>query len=82
MDVVGTKDEFKAVNMNNLANGCNLYIVAMSCMTEGSLSNQAVSKVAKEYPEEIQSFAALAARKAFESRETNYSLRFDSKSTS
>ena len=82
MDVVGTKDEFKAVNMNNLANGCNLYIVAMSCMTEGSLSNQAVSKVAKEYPEEIQSFAALAARKAFESRETDYQLRFDAKSTS
>ena len=81
MDVVGTKDEFKAVNMNNLANGCNLYIVAMSCMTEGSLSNQAVSKVAKEYPEEIQSFAALAARKAFESRETDYQLRFDAKST-
>ena len=81
MDVIGTKDEFKAVNMNNLANGCNLYIVAMSCMTEGSLSNQAVSKVAKEYPEEIQSFAALAARKAFESRETDYQLRFDAKST-
>ena len=81
MDVVGTKDEFKAVNMNNLANGCNLYIVAMSCMTEGSLSNQAISKVAKEYPEEIQSFAALAARKAFESRETDYQLRFDAKST-
>ena len=81
MDVVGTKDEFKAVNMNNLANGCNLYIVAMSCMTEGSLSNQAVSKVAKEYPEEIQSFAALAARKAFESRELDYQLRFDAKST-
>ena len=81
MDVVGTKDEFKAVNMNNLANGCNLYIVAMSCMTEESLSNQAVSKVAKEYPEEIQSFAALAARKAFESRETDYQLRFDAKST-
>ena len=81
MDVVGTKDEFKAVNMNNLANGCNLYIVAMSCVTEGNLSNQAVSKVAKEYPEEIQSFAALAARKAFESRETDYQLRFDAKST-
>ena len=81
MDVIGTKDEFKAVNMNNLANGCNLYIVAMSCMTEGSLSNQAVSKVAKEYPEEIQSFAALAARKAFESRKTDYQLRFDAKST-
>ena len=81
MDVVGTKDEFKAVNMNNLANGCNLYIVAMSCMTEGSLSNQAISKVAKEYPEEIQSFAALAARKAFESRELDYQLRFDAKST-
>lgn len=81
MDVIGTKDEFKAVNMNNLANGCNLYIVAMSCMTEGSLSNQAVSKVAKEYPEEIQSFAALAARKAFESRELDYQLRFDAKST-
>lgn len=81
MDVIGTKDEFKAVNMNNLANGCNLYIVAMSCVTEGNLSNQAVSKVAKEYPEEIQSFAALAARKAFESRETDYQLRFDAKST-
>ena len=81
MDVVGTKDEFKAVNMNNLANGCNLYIVAMSCVTDGNLSNQAVSKVAKEYPEEIQSFAALAARKAFESRETDYQLRFDAKST-
>ena len=81
MDVIGTKDEFKAVNMNNLANGCNLYIVAMSCVTDGNLSNQAVSKVAKEYPEEIQSFAALAARKAFESRETDYQLRFDAKST-
>lgn len=81
MDVIGTKDEFKAVNMNNLANGCNLYIVAMSCMTTGNLSNQAVSKVAKEYPEEIQSFAALAARKAFESREADYQLRFDAKST-
>lgn len=81
MDVVGTKDEFKAVNMNNLANGCNLYAVAMSCVTDGNLSNQAVSKVAKEYPEEIQSFAALAARKAFESRETDYQLRFDAKST-
>lgn len=81
IDVVGTKDEFKAVNMNNLANGCNLYAVAMSCVTYGSLSNQAVSKVAKEYPEEIQSFAALAARKAFESREKDYQLRFDTKST-
>ena len=81
MDIVGTKDEFKAVNMNGLANGCNLYAVAMSCVTEGNLSNQAVSKVAKEYPEEIQSFAALAARKAFESRETDYQLRFDAKST-
>lgn len=81
MDVVGTKDEFKAVNMNGLANGCNLYAVAMSCVTDGNLSNQAVSKVAKEYPEEIQSFAALAARKAFESRETDYQLRFDAKST-
>lgn len=81
IDVVGTKDEFKAVNMNGLANGCNLYAVAMSCVTDGNLSNQAVSKVAKEYPEEIQSFAALAARKAFESRETDYQLRFDAKST-
>ncbi len=81
MDVVGTKDEFKAVNMNNLANGCNLYAVAMSNMTEGKLSNQAVSKVAKDYPDEIQQFAAKAARKAFDSRESDYQLRFDAKST-
>ena len=79
VDLVGTKDEFKAINMAKIKNGCNLYIVAMSNMTTGKLSNQAVAKVAKDYAVEIAAFCRAAAKKAFYDRECNYSLRFDSK---
>ena len=79
VDVVGTSDEFKAVNMNNLKNGCNLYAVAMTNATDGALSNQAVSKVAKDYPAEIQRFCRAAAVKAYNSRSCEYTLRFDNK---
>lgn len=81
VDLVGTKDEFKAVNMAKIKNGCNLYIVAMSNVTSGKLSNQAVAKVAKDYAEEIQHFCKMAAVRAFYNREAKYSLRFDSKSS-
>ena len=81
VDLVGTKDEFKAVNMAKIKNGCNLYIVAMSNVTSGKLSNQAVAKVAKDYAEEIQHFCRMAAVRAFYNRETKYSLKFDSKSS-
>ena len=81
VDLVGTKDEFKAVNMAKIKNGCNLYIVAMSNVTTGKLSNQAIAKVAKDYAEEIQHFCRMAAARAFYNREAKYSLRFDSKSS-
>ena len=79
VDLVGTKDEFKAVNMAKLKDGCNLYAVAMSNATEGKLSNQALSKVAKEYPREITHFATMAAVKAYKSKSSEYTLRFDNK---
>lgn len=81
VDLVGTKDEFKAVNMTKLKDGCNLYAVAMTNATEGKLSNQAISKVAKEYPDELARFCRKAANKAFYGRESEYKLRFDAKST-
>ena len=79
VDLVGTKDEFKAVNMAKLKDGCNLYAVAMSNMTTSNLSNQALSKVAKDYPREITHFATMAAVKAYKSKSSEYTLRFDNK---
>lgn len=79
IDLVGTKDEFKAVNLPQLKNGCNLYAVAMTNMTTSNLSNQALSKVAKEYPNEIQAFAIKAAVKAYNNKKCEYTLRFDNK---
>lgn len=79
IDLVGTKDEFKAVNMAKIKDGCNLYIVAMSNVTTGKLSNQAVGKVAKDYPVEMAAFCRAAAKKAFYDRDCKYTLRFNSK---
>lgn len=79
VDLVGTKDEFKAVNMSKIKDGCNLYIVAMSNVTTGKLSNQAVGKVAKDYPVEMATFCRAAAKKAFYDRDCEYTLRFNSK---
>lgn len=79
VDIVGTKDEFKAVNLPQLKNGCNLYAVAMSNATKSNLSNQALAKVAKDYPREITHFAVMAAVKAYKSKSSEYTLRFDNK---
>ena len=79
VDIVGTKDEFKAVNLPKLKDGCNLYAVAMSNATKSNLSNQALAKVAKDYPREITHFATMAAVKAYKSKSSEYTLRFDNK---
>lgn len=79
VDVVGTSDEFKAINMDKIAGGCNLYAVAMTNATDGALSNQAVSKVAKDYPAEIQRFCRAAAVRVYNNRSCDYTLRFDNK---
>lgn len=79
VDIVGTKDEFKAVNLPKLKDGCTLYAVAMTSMTKSNLSNQALAKVAKDYPREIKHFAVMAAVKAFANKCSDYVLRFDKK---
>lgn len=79
VDVVGTKDEFKAVNLPKLQEGCDLYAVSMSCMTESNLSNQALLKVAQDYKDEIKYYAIKMAVKAYKERTHEYNLKFDNK---
>ena len=79
VDVVGTKDEFKAVNLPKLKDGCEIYAVSMSCMTESNLSNQALLKVAQDYHDEIKYYSQKMAIKAYKERTCDYDLKFDSK---